>query len=103
MGVQATVAIYVIVMSWRHFWFSFMLIPAFVAGIIKYGERTWALKLACHDESGHIVPFHYDQLDLYGGNLARPIKLEERDEEVFDMACLLMAKFKDYIENYDIG
>ncbi|GMP36041.1 hypothetical protein CsSME_00008282 [Camellia sinensis var. sinensis] len=56
MGVQATVAIYVIVMSWRHFWFSYMLIPTFMAGIIKCGERTWTLKLACHDKSRSIGP-----------------------------------------------
>ncbi|KAF5956728.1 hypothetical protein HYC85_003953 [Camellia sinensis] len=77
MGVQATMTIYVIVMSWRHFWLSFMLILAFVAGIIKYRERTWALKLACHDKSGNIVPFFYDVID----SLVCPIKVE-RDEKV---------------------
>ncbi|KAI8017291.1 hypothetical protein LOK49_LG04G00603 [Camellia lanceoleosa] len=95
MGVQATVAIYVIVMSWRHFWFSFMLIPAFVAGIIKYGERTWALKLACHDESKNIVPF-YD-LGVPDG-LAK----KTRCEIVLIMAHKLVMEFKDYVENYDI-
>ncbi|GMP36034.1 hypothetical protein CsSME_00008276 [Camellia sinensis var. sinensis] len=98
MSVQATVAIYVIVMSWRPFWFSFMLIPAFVAGIIKYGERTWALKLACHDKSGNIVPFYYGIVSL-----VRPTKQEERDEKVLSMASMLVREFKDYIENYDIG
>ncbi|KAL7193565.1 hypothetical protein ACSBR2_025217 [Camellia fascicularis] len=97
MGVQGTVAIYVIVMSWRHFWFSFMLIPTFVAGIIKCGERTWALKLACQDKSGDIVPFYY------GIDIVRRIKQEERDEKVLSMACMLVTRFKGYIENYDIG
>ncbi|XP_028120204.1 uncharacterized protein LOC114317638 isoform X2 [Camellia sinensis] len=95
MGVQATVAIYVIVMSWRHFWFSFMLIPAFVAGIIKYGERTWALKLACHDKSGNIVPFDY--------LVTAFIKKEERYKNVLIMAHVMVKKLKGYIENYDIG
>ncbi|GMP35957.1 hypothetical protein CsSME_00008215 [Camellia sinensis var. sinensis] len=101
MGVQATVAIYVIVMSWRHFLFSFMLIPAFVAGIIKYGDRAWALKLACHDKSRSIVPFYYGHYII--DSLARPIKQEERDEKVLRMAHTLVITFKDYIENYDIG
>ncbi|CAL5376417.1 unnamed protein product [Camellia sinensis] len=101
MGVQATVTIYVIVMSWRHFWFSFMLIPAFVAGIIKYGERTWALKLACHDKSGNIVPFYFF---LYVfARLGSPIKQVERDEGVLSLACMLVKEFKEFIENYDIG
>ncbi|KAI8525803.1 hypothetical protein RHMOL_Rhmol13G0258700 [Rhododendron molle] len=38
--VQLSVAIYVILMSWKNSWFSFMSIPALVVGIIKYGERT---------------------------------------------------------------
>ncbi|XP_028084675.1 uncharacterized protein LOC114285791 [Camellia sinensis] len=95
MGVQANVAIYVIVMSWRHFWFSFMLIPAFVAGIIKYGERTWALTLACHDKFGYIVPFYY----LMAGSM----KDKDRYKNVLIMAHMMVKKFKRYIENYDIG
>ncbi|KAI8017289.1 hypothetical protein LOK49_LG04G00601 [Camellia lanceoleosa] len=102
MGIQATVAIYVIIMSWRHFWFSFMLIPAFVAGIIKYGERTWALKLACHDISGNIVPFYQDLYGLYTRKLARPINQDVRDGAL-GIACMLVGEFKYYIENYEIG
>ncbi|XP_028070484.1 uncharacterized protein LOC114272974 [Camellia sinensis] len=102
MGIQATVAIYVIVMSWRHFWFSFMLVPAFVAGIIKYGERTWALKLACRDGFRSFVPFSLDLYDLYKRKPARLIKQDERDE-FLGMACILVERFKNYIENYDIG
>ncbi|KAI8016958.1 hypothetical protein LOK49_LG04G00596 [Camellia lanceoleosa] len=102
MGIQATVAIYVIIMSWRHFWFSFMLIPAFVAGIIKYGERTWALKLACDNESGSIVPSYNDLYHPYTDKPVRPIKQDERDE-FLGMACMLVGAFKFYIENYDIG
>ncbi|KAE9447883.1 hypothetical protein C3L33_20212, partial [Rhododendron williamsianum] len=43
LGVQVSVAVYVILMSWKHSWFSIMSIPALVAGFIKYGERTWVL------------------------------------------------------------
>ncbi|KAI8016956.1 hypothetical protein LOK49_LG04G00594 [Camellia lanceoleosa] len=95
MGVQAIVAIYVIVMSWRHFWFSFMLIPAFVAGIIKYGERTWALKLACQDKSGLNVHIHFLRHDS--------IEKEERYKNILTVAREMVSEFKEYIENYDIG
>ncbi|KAL7224407.1 hypothetical protein ACSBR1_025789 [Camellia fascicularis] len=101
MGVQAIVAIYVIVMSWRHFWFSYMLIPTFVAGIIKYGERTWALKLACHDKSGYIVPFYF--LVTFYFLRAGSIKKEERYKNVLLMAHVMVGYLKSYIENYDIG
>ncbi|KAL7193550.1 hypothetical protein ACSBR2_025205 [Camellia fascicularis] len=107
MSVQATVAIYVIVMSWRHFWFSFMLIPAFMAGIIKYGERTWALKLACCDKSGDIVPFGSSNglAHIREGAVSSPSSIlkEERDEYVLVTARQLVKDFKRYIENYDIG
>ncbi|KAL7193553.1 hypothetical protein ACSBR2_025207 [Camellia fascicularis] len=101
MGVQAIVAISVIVMSWRHFWFSYMLIPAFVAGIIKYGERTWALKLACHDKSGYIVPFYF--VVTFYFLRAGSIKKEERYKKVLLMAHVMVGYLKSYIENYDIG
>ncbi|KAL7193545.1 hypothetical protein ACSBR2_025200 [Camellia fascicularis] len=40
LGVQTVVAVYVILLSWRNSLLSFLSILAFVAGIIKYGERT---------------------------------------------------------------
>ncbi|KAE9444930.1 hypothetical protein C3L33_23172, partial [Rhododendron williamsianum] len=55
--VQLSVAIYVILMSWKNSWFSFMSIPALVVGIIKYGERTWALKSVWGEKYMRSIPF----------------------------------------------
>ncbi|KAF7152177.1 hypothetical protein RHSIM_Rhsim01G0022600 [Rhododendron simsii] len=55
--VQISAAIYVILMSWKNSWFSFMSLPALVAGVIKYGERTWVLKAVSDDKYLHWRPF----------------------------------------------
>ncbi|CBI35872.3 unnamed protein product, partial [Vitis vinifera] len=44
--VQAGVAFYVFLRSWAGTPLTFLSIPMFVAGIIKYGERTWVLRFA---------------------------------------------------------
>ena len=44
--VQAGVAFYVFLRSWAGTPLTFLFIPMFVAGIIKYGERTWVLRFA---------------------------------------------------------
>ncbi|KAF7152828.1 hypothetical protein RHSIM_Rhsim01G0021800 [Rhododendron simsii] len=55
--VQLSVAIYVILMSWKNLWFSFMSLPALVAGVIKYSERTWVLMSVSHEIYLHTRPF----------------------------------------------
>ncbi|KAM7485374.1 hypothetical protein LguiA_001383 [Lonicera macranthoides] len=40
---QAALTIYVILCSWNHSAVSFFTLPMFIAGTIKYGERTWVL------------------------------------------------------------
>ncbi|XP_031282925.1 uncharacterized protein LOC116141580 [Pistacia vera] len=42
--VQVGVAFYVIVRSWSNNAITFLAIPVFITGIIKYGERTWVLR-----------------------------------------------------------
>ncbi|CBI35874.3 unnamed protein product, partial [Vitis vinifera] len=44
--IQAGVAFYVFLRSWAGTPLTFLSIPMFVAGIIKYGERTWVLRFA---------------------------------------------------------
>ncbi|KAL7241144.1 hypothetical protein ACSBR2_006718 [Camellia fascicularis] len=98
LGVQATVVIYVILMSWRKYsWFSYLSLLAFVAGIIKYVERVcWVLKSASYDNLGHIVPFEKQaDISLDG--------LEHKYVRALVMAQKLVKQFKHYIENYDIG
>ncbi|KAH7865839.1 hypothetical protein Vadar_011902 [Vaccinium darrowii] len=74
--IQIFVAVYVILMSWKHSWLSTMSIPALVAGFIKYWDRTWVLRSACHDKSEDNVPFG----DLGGGsNLGSDNTLEDQN------------------------
>ncbi|KAM3749638.1 hypothetical protein ACB098_05G201500 [Castanea mollissima] len=47
--VQSGVALYIFVLSWKVSWLSFLTIPMFLAGFIKYAERTWVLKSANSD------------------------------------------------------
>ncbi|GFZ21833.1 hypothetical protein Acr_29g0009950 [Actinidia rufa] len=65
--------------------------PTFVAGIIKYAERTWVLKLVSNDKLGNIVPFD---------NVSNTIE-EENYECALLMAQKLVKQFKCYMENYD--
>lgn len=47
--VQVIVAVYIFVKSLRLTQLNYVAIPMFVSGIIKYGERTWALRSASSD------------------------------------------------------
>ncbi|XP_034695922.1 uncharacterized protein LOC117922048 isoform X2 [Vitis riparia] len=47
--VQVGVAFYVFLRSWAGTRLTFLSIPMFVAGIIKYGERTWVLMSASNN------------------------------------------------------
>ena len=44
LAVQSGVALYIFLLSWKVSWLSFLTIPMFLAGFIKYAERTWVLK-----------------------------------------------------------
>ncbi|KAA8535434.1 hypothetical protein F0562_030425 [Nyssa sinensis] len=72
--VQFMVAIYVILLSWRNFEFSFLAFPLFVAGIIKYGERTWVLRSACGEQAQQ-VPFGSKEDEQH-----QNIPTEQKDE-----------------------
>ncbi|XP_021749467.1 uncharacterized protein LOC110715205 isoform X1 [Chenopodium quinoa] len=48
--VQVLVAFYIFVKSLRLTQLNYVAIPMFVSGIIKYGERTWALRSASSDQ-----------------------------------------------------
>ncbi|CAL5376402.1 unnamed protein product [Camellia sinensis] len=103
LGVQTVVAVYVIIFSWRNSLLSFLSILAFVAGIIKYGERTWVLKSVSNDKSGHIVP-------IYDRSSIQPIHDPHLDnyyarEKQYVSALLLGLKsvkeFKQYMDEYE--
>ncbi|KAF7113494.1 hypothetical protein RHSIM_RhsimUnG0119400 [Rhododendron simsii] len=98
--VQFSVAVYVILMSWKHSWFSIMSIPAFVAGFIKYGERTWVLLSVSRDKSGKIVPFGNVGSDSSLGN-----NYASEDKDSIHGLCIAhtcVKAFKKFIEFYDV-
>ncbi|KAM7488445.1 hypothetical protein LguiB_025929 [Lonicera macranthoides] len=47
---QAVLTIYVILCSWNNSALSFLTLPMFIAGTIKYGERTWVLWSANNED-----------------------------------------------------
>ncbi|KAF8377043.1 hypothetical protein HHK36_030415 [Tetracentron sinense] len=59
--VQVGVAFYVFLRSWTGNRISFLAIPIFVPGIIKYGERTWVLWSASseHFRKSMLNQYHY--------------------------------------------
>ncbi|XP_058204032.1 uncharacterized protein LOC131318235 [Rhododendron vialii] len=91
LAVQIFVAIYVFLMSWKNSWFSFMSIPALVAGIIKYGERTWVLKSVSDDKYIHRIPF---------GSLKDKYPTEGHDYvRVLVVAHEHLKNFMEYLES----
>ncbi|KAE9447887.1 hypothetical protein C3L33_20213, partial [Rhododendron williamsianum] len=101
LGVQVSVAVYVIYMSRIHSWFSIMSIPALVAGFIKYGERTWVLLSVSRDKSGKIVPFGDVGSDSNPGN-----NYTSEDQNYLHGLCnahRCVKAFKEFIEYYDVG
>ncbi|XP_058216981.1 uncharacterized protein LOC131327874 [Rhododendron vialii] len=98
--VQLSVSVYVILMSWKHSWFSIMSIPALVAGFIKYGERTWVLMSVSRDKFGEIVPLGNVGSDQ---NLGNDNTLEDQNSiRVLCAAQKCVKNFKGYTQNYDI-
>ncbi|KAF8377024.1 hypothetical protein HHK36_030396 [Tetracentron sinense] len=60
--VQVGVAFYVFLRSWAGSRISFLAIPIFVPGIIKYGERTWVLRSASSEHFRESLEDYDDQL-----------------------------------------
>lgn len=50
LGSQTAVALYVTFMAWKGTWISFLTIPMIFAGVLKYGERSLALRFAHHQK-----------------------------------------------------
>jgi hypothetical protein len=48
--VQTSVALYVTLTAWRGTWLSFLTIPMLFSGVIKYGERSLALRSANREQ-----------------------------------------------------
>ncbi|XAR65556.1 hypothetical protein NMG60_11009716 [Bertholletia excelsa] len=94
--VQAAVALYAIILSWRvKFWISFLTFPAFVTGITKCGERAWVLMLANRDDYSTVVPVFNKKRDQEAYPERSTIKLH--------MANQLLAPLKEFMEQYDLN
>ncbi|KAK6911863.1 protein of unknown function DUF4220 [Dillenia turbinata] len=48
--VQVGVAFYIFLRSWTTHTLTFLALPIYVAGIVKYGERTWVLRSASSEQ-----------------------------------------------------
>ncbi|XP_057512215.1 uncharacterized protein LOC130794345 isoform X1 [Actinidia eriantha] len=94
--VQAFVAVYVIFMSWRNSWFSFLSLPALMAGLIKYGEKTWVLKSVSNDKSD-IIPFGYGSSECLGDGTTK-----DGYVRALVMAHKLIKEFKHYMVHYNL-
>ncbi|XP_058215502.1 uncharacterized protein LOC131326664 [Rhododendron vialii] len=98
--VQFSVPVYVILMSWKHSWFSIMSIPAFVAGFIKYGEKTWVLLSVSRDKFEKIVPFGNVDSDSDLGN-----NYTMEDKNYIHGLCIAhrcVKAFKEFTEYCDM-
>ncbi|KAL7193538.1 hypothetical protein ACSBR2_025195 [Camellia fascicularis] len=103
LGVQTVVAVYVIIFSWRNSLPSFLSILAFVAGIIKYGERTWVLKSVSNDKSGRIVPI-YDRISIqsiHDPHLDNYYAREKQYVSALLLGLKSVKEFKEYMEQYE--
>ncbi|XLR32620.1 hypothetical protein HN51_052570 [Arachis hypogaea] len=58
---QVAVVIWIVVKSWTQSKLSYLYLPLFVSGLIKYGEVVWALKSAFSKRSGIITIQEIDQ------------------------------------------
>ncbi|KAK4838868.1 hypothetical protein QYF36_017152 [Acer negundo] len=76
--VQVGVALYVFLRSWSNSALTFITIPIFIAGIIKYGERTFVLR------SSSAQRFKNSLLSIPepGPNFIQIEKIEERREQL---------------------
>ncbi|KAI8570242.1 hypothetical protein RHMOL_Rhmol01G0019000 [Rhododendron molle] len=93
--VQISTAMYVILMSWKNSWFTFMSLPALVAGVIKYGERTWVLKSVSDDKFLHWRPF---------GSLRDKYSTEGHDYvRVLVVAYERLDRFMEYLVDGGLG
>ncbi|KAG5530870.1 hypothetical protein RHGRI_025730 [Rhododendron griersonianum] len=80
--VQSGVALYVFIRSWGGFPLNYIAFPMFVAGLVKYGERTWVLRSASRDNFGDAMlpppdrgPSYSKFMDDYSSKLAEGYKI----------------------------
>ncbi|KAK7304524.1 hypothetical protein VNO77_42405 [Canavalia gladiata] len=73
---QTLLTIYIILMSWKGNWLSYVSILMFIVGFIKYGERTWSLY------SGSINHLRNSFLRSIDSSFTDPVDSVQRDIEL---------------------
>ncbi|TXG68381.1 hypothetical protein EZV62_003316 [Acer yangbiense] len=76
--VQVGVALYVFLRSWSNSALTFIAIPIFITGIIKYGERTFVLRSSSAQQLKNSLLSNPDP----GPNFIQMEKIEERREQL---------------------
>ncbi|KAK1577972.1 hypothetical protein Q3G72_026542 [Acer saccharum] len=76
--VQVVVALYVFLRSWSNSALTFITIPIFITGIIKYGERTFVLRSSSAQQLKNSLLSNPDP----GPNFIQMEKIEERREQL---------------------
>ncbi|KAH7867067.1 hypothetical protein Vadar_028505 [Vaccinium darrowii] len=99
LGVQFYIAVNVILISWKHSWFSTMSILALVAGLIKYGERIWVLVVVTNNFTEDIMPF---QFLVEGSDDGISNTEDAKYVSVLRLAHKCFLGFWRYIEYYDL-
>lgn len=101
MVIQVAIMIYILVRSWTDSKTSFLYLPMSLAGIIKYGETSWALKSALNGNFGFTIAdfFKYHEV-------ARLFdKLPQGEHELPQARLILRAYYrfcclKPHLENW---
>ncbi|XP_022158138.1 uncharacterized protein LOC111024697 [Momordica charantia] len=101
MVIQVAIMFYILIRSWTDFKTSFLYIPMSLAGIIKYGETSWALKSALSGNFGFTIAdfFKYHEVaSLFE-------RLPQGDDELPQARLILRAYYrfcclKPHLENW---
>ncbi|KGN61067.1 uncharacterized protein LOC101214084 [Cucumis sativus] len=101
MVIQVGIMFYILVRSWTDSKTSFLYLPMSLAGIIKYGETSWALKSALNGNFGFTIAdfFKYHEVaDLFN-------KLPQGENELPEANLILRAYYrfcclKPHLENW---
>lgn len=101
MGIQVSIMFYILIRSWTNSKTSLLYIPMSLAGIIKYGETSWALKSALNGNFGFTIAdfFKYHEVALLFNRLPRG------ENELPEARLILRAYYrfcclKPHLENW---
>ena len=94
---QVGIVVYILIRCWTNSPLSFLYLPTFLAGIIKYGESVWALKTALWNSG--LTTADLDQEEN------APSLFKKLSEDIPDLELILKAYYrfnclKPHLENW---